>query len=334
MKPRLSSLALVFLTLLSPSSSRAQDSSSGTTLRSQASTVETARFLLAPIGARTVGMAGAVVASRGDVEGVLWNPASAAGIERPTAYFHAANDFGTSSQVLGFLGRWESLRLGLAYYHFGLGSIEARDESNQELGSIALDDDALIFTGGYGLSPAVDLGMSYKLVRLASACSGECDSFDGKSVGHAFDLGVTADVSAARGLSVGAVLRNLGPGIQFAGGSTTDPMPTRLRIGASLDAVRAFFPGEDRFGVVVQADLQQTVTEFDDFETYLGAEASLRGILYVRGGYAWSAAGRQGAALGIGLRYDRLIVDLGRAFNDFSGFDSDSPFQLTVGFGF
>ena len=86
--------------------------------------------------------------------------------------------------------------------------------------------------------------------------------------------------------------------------------------------------------MVVQADLQQTVTEFDDLEADPGAEASLRGILYVRGGYAWSAAGRQGAALGIGLRYDRLMVDLGRAFNDFSGFDSDSPFQLTVGFGF
>jgi len=334
MKLRLSSLALVLLTLLSPASSRAQDSSSGTKLRSQSSTVETARFLLAPIGARTVGMAGAVVASRADVEGVLWNPASAAGIERPTAYFHVANDFGTSSQVLGFLGRWQSLRVGLAYYHFGLGSIEARDESNQELGSIDLDDDALILTGGYSLSSALDLGMSYKLVRLSSACSGDCDSFDGKSIGHAFDLGVTADIPAARGLSVGAVLRNFGPGIEFSGGSTTDPMPTRLRLGASLDAIRAFFPGEDRFGVVLQTDLQQTVTEFDDLEAYLGAEASLRGILYIRGGYAWSAAGRRGAALGIGLRYDRLIVDLGRAFNDFSGFDSDSPFQLSLGFGF
>ena len=334
MKLRLSSLALVFFILLSPTSSRAQESTSGTTLRSQSSTRETARFLLAPIGARTVGMAGAVVASRADVEGVLWNPASAAGVERPTAYFHVANDFGTSSQVLGFLGRWQSLRVGLAYYHFGLGSIEARDDANQELGLIALDDDALILTGGYSLSTAVDLGMSYKLVRLSSACDGDCDSFDGKSIGHAFDVGVTADISAARGLSVGAVIRNFGPGIQFSGGSTTDPMPTRLRLGASLDAVRAFFQGEDRFGVVVQADLQQTVTEFDDLEAYLGAEASLRGILYIRGGYAWSTAGRQGAALGIGLRYDRLIVDLGRAFNDFSGFDSDSPFQLTLGFGF
>ncbi|MCK5482398.1 MAG: PorV/PorQ family protein [Gemmatimonadetes bacterium] len=281
-----------------------------------------------------MGLAGAVVASRADVEGVLWNPASAAGIESPTAYFHVANDFGTSSQVFGFLGRWQELRIGLAYYHFGMGSIEARDESNQDLGSIALDDDALILTGGYGLSSAVDLGLSYKLVRLSSACSGDCNAFDGKSIGHAFDVGVTADITAARGLSVGAVLRNFGPGIRVSGASTTDPMPTRLRLGASLNAVRAFVPGEERFGIVLQVDVQQTVTEFDDLEAYLGAEASLRGILYVRGGYAWSAAGRSGAALGIGLRYDRLTVDLGRAFDDFSSFDSDSPFQLSLAFGF
>jgi len=334
MKPRLSSLALAALCAFSPASSAAQDSHSGTTLRSESSTPEAARFLLTPIGARTVGLAGAVTASRGDVEGVVWNPASAAGIERPTAYFLIANDFGTASQVLGFLGRWGALRAGLTYYHFDLGSIDARDEANQDLGTIALDDDALILTGGYSLSSAVDLGVNYKLVRLSSACSGGCEAYDGKSLGHAFDLGVVADITAARGLTVGAVLRNLGPGIKFAGGATSDPMPSRLRVGASLDAIRAFLPHEQRFSFALQVDVQQTVTEFDDLEAYLGAEASLRGILYLRGGYGWTSAGRQGPALGIGLRYERLRVDLGRAFNDFSGFDSDSPFQLSLAFGF
>lgn len=334
MKPRLSSLALALLVGLGPAPAVAQDSSSGTTLRGESSTRETARFLLAPIGARTVGLAGAVAASRGDVEGVVWNPASAAGIERPTAFFHAANDFGTASQVLGFLGRWQELRIGLAYYHFDMGSIDARDANNQDLGSISLDDDALIVTGGYQLSSAVDLGLNYKLVRLSSSCSGDCGTFDGRTTGHAFDLGVVADIEAARGLAVGAVLRNLGPGIRFNGGSTSDPMPARLRLGASLDVTRAFIPGEERFGIVVQGDLQQTVTEFDDMEGYLGAEASFRGILYLRGGYAWTAAGRRGAALGIGLRYQRIIVDVGRSFDDFSGFDSDSPFQLSLAFGF
>jgi hypothetical protein len=281
-----------------------------------------------------VGLANAVTASRGDVEGVVWNPASAAGVQRSTAYFLAANDFGTASQVLGFLGRWGKLRAGLAYYHFDLGSIDARDEANQDLGTIALDDDALILTGGYGLSAAVDLGVNYKLLRLSSACSGGCDAFDGKSLGHAFDVGVVASVPGAPGFTLGVVLRNLGPGIKFAGGATPDPMPSRLRVGASLDAIGAFLPEEQRFSLILQADVQETVTEFDDLEGYLGAEASLRGILYLRGGYAWTSEGRQGPTLGIGLRYDRLRVDLGRAFNDFSGFDSDFPFQLSLAFGF
>jgi len=330
MKPRPSSLALATLLALVAGPVSAQDSE--TTLRNQTSTREAARFLLTPIGARTVGLAGAVTASRGDVEGVLWNPASVAAVERSSAYFHAANDFGTSTQVLGFLGRWSSVRLGLAFYHFDMGSIEARDAANQDLGTIDLDDGALILTAGYGLSADVDLGLNYKLLRLSSACSGECEAYDGSSVGHVFDLGVVADIPAAPGLALGAVLRNLGPGINFGGGSTSDPMPARLRVGASLDAMRAFFPDERRFGVVIQADIQQTVSEFDDLEGYLGAEASLRGILYVRGGYAWTAAGRRGPALGIGLRYDRLLFDLGRAFDDFSGFDSDSPFQLSLAF--
>lgn len=332
MKPRASSLALATLLAFVAGPVSAQDSE--TTLREQSSTREAARFLLTPIGARTVGLAGAVTASRGDVEGVLWNPASVVTVEGSSAYFHAANDFGTSTQVLGFLGRWSSVRLGLAFYHFDMGSIEARDAANQDLGTIDLDDGALILTAGYGLTAGVDLGLNYKLVRLSSACAGECETYDGSSVGHAFDLGFVADISAAPGLSLGAVLRNLGPGIKFAGGSTSDPMPARLRVGASLDAMRAFLPDEHRFGVVIQADIQQTVSEFDDLEGYLGAEASLRSILYVRGGYAWTAAGRRGPALGIGLRYDRLLFDLGRAFNDFSGFDSDSPFQLSLAFRF
>lgn len=334
MKPRLSSLALATLWALAPAISTAQESPSGTTVRSQTSTPEAARFLLTPIGARTVGLAGAVTASRGDFEGVLWNPASAAGVDRSTAYFLASNDFGSASQVLGFLGRWGRLRAGLAYYHFDLGSIDARDEANQDIGTIALDDDALILTGGYGLSPSVDLGLNYKLVRVSSACSGGCQAYDGKAVGHAFDLGVVAAITAVPGVVVGATLRNLGPGVTFPGASTSDPMPSRLRVGASLDAMRAFLPQETRFGFVVQGDLQQTVTEFDDLEGYLGAEASVHGILYLRGGYAWTAAGRKGAALGVGLRYDRLVVDLGRSFDDFSGFDSDSPFQLSLAFGF
>ena len=329
MRLRPSSAALVTgLALLSPTVVAGQADSG--TLRSESSTRETARFLLAPIGARYVGLAGAVTASRADAEGVLWNPASVASLGYSTAFFHVSRDFGSSSQVLGFLWNWRQAELGLTYYHFDLGTIEARDAANRDLGTIELDDDALLVTAGYALGPTVDVGLSYKLVRLSSACSGDCGSFDARSVGHAFDVGAMGRISAVRGLTLGAVLRNLGPGITSANGETSDPMPTRLRVGAVLDITSALAPGEHRFGVSVHTDLEQTVSEFDDLDIRVGAELSLSGILFVRGGYAWAATGRTGPSLGLGLRYERLLLDVGRAFDDFASFDSGTPFQLSL----
>jgi hypothetical protein len=279
-------------------------------------------------------MAGAVTASRGDIEGVLWNPASVGDLHASAAYFHASNDFGTSSQVLGFLWSWRAAEFGLAYYHFDMGTIDARDAANQDLGTLELDDQALIVTAAYALTPRLDLGVNYKLLRLSAVCSGDCDVDDQRSTGHAFDVGAVAEMAGLRGLTVGAVLRNLGGGVRFGSDGTSDPMPARIRLGVSLDVGQAWLPGEERFGILVQGDLQQTVTEFDDLDGYLGAEVSLRRLLFVRGGFAWTAAGRTGPALGIGLRYARFVVDLGRAFDDFAGFDSDSPFQLSLAFRF
>jgi hypothetical protein len=311
-----------------------QNAASEESLRSESSTRETARFLLTPIGARSVGLAGAITASRAEAEGVLWNPASVAALDRSALFFHVANDFGTSTQVLGFLWNWRKAELGLTYYHFDMGTIEARDNGNQDIGTLDLQDDAFIVTAGYALTPDVDLGINYKFVRLSSACSDDCGGFDQRSTGHAFDLGTVIEIPSARGLSLGLVLRNLGTGVRFGDAGTSDPMPTRLRLGAGFDVTGSLMPEEERFGVLLQGDMQQTVSEFDDLEGYLGTEFSLRRILYLRAGYAWASAGRSGLALGIGLRYDRLALDMGRAFDDFAGFDSDSPFQLSLAFLF
>ncbi len=139
-------------------------------------------------------------------------------------------------------------------------------------------------------------------------------------------------VPTVAGLTIGAVLRNLGGGIRFGDGETSDPMPVRLRMGAAFDVTGTFIPDEERFGIVVQLDVQETVSEFDDLDVFAGAELSLRRILFVRGGYAWATAGRTGPSLGLGLRYDRLAVDVGHAFDDFARYDSGTPFQISLWF--
>lgn len=336
-RSRFSAGLAAFFAAISAVPAFAQGAEGEAEVRGAASTSESARFLLAPIGARNVGLGGAVVAARGDEEGALWNPASLAALGTSAAYVHVSNDFGTKTQVFGAVVRWRGLQAGLAYYHFDLGSISARDAANRDLGTIDLDDQALAVTLAHTLAGWIDLGLNYKLVRLRSACSGPCEAFDLGSTGHAFDLGTVLAPPALSGIAVGLLLRNVGPPIRFAENGPSDPLPSRLRLGVELDVPRLLRRGEGPQGeldVTVRGDLQQTFTEFDDLDGAVGLELGYRELLLLRGGYAWSAEGRTGPALGLGLRYAGLSLDFGRAFDDFSGFDSDAPFQLSLGFRF
>ena len=69
----------------------------------------------------------------------------------------------------------------------------------------------------------------------------------------------------------------------------------------------------------------------DDLQVFLGTELGFKEILYVRGGYAWAGDGRSGPSLGLGINFKRFRLNLGRAFDDFSTFDSDQPFQFSFG---
>jgi hypothetical protein len=282
-----------------------------------------------------VGLGGAIAASRADIEGVLWNPAALASLGTGALYFHGANDFGTSSQVLGGLAQWKGFQAGLSYYHFDLGSLDARDAANRNIGSLELDNQVFIFSFAYSAGGWADLGFNYKLVRLSSACTGPCEAFDQRSTAHAFDLGAVLAPPGVPGLALGAVLRNLGPDVAFADAGRSDPLPARFRLGLSVDVFPLVDRGRERerqVGLLVLADLQQTVTEFDDLDGALGLELEYRQILYARAGYSWSGEGRSGPAIGLGLRYKRFMLDLGRAFDDFAGFDTDAPFQVSLGF--
>jgi hypothetical protein len=324
--------ALLILVFASPALAQ---SGAGQDLRSSSSTAESARFLLVPIGARMVGMGGTFAASRADMEGVLWNPASIASLGHSAVFFHASNDFGTASQVLGALGMWKGAQLGVTYYHFDPGSVDARDAANRDIGILDLDNDAFILSVAYPLSGMLDIGLNYKLLRLLSDCSGPCEAFDQRSTGHVFDLGFVLTPPRLAGLTVGAVLRNLGPGIAYADDGPSDPLPARLRVGAAIDLLRVageLRSDEPEMTLLLQADLQQTFSEFDDLDGTLGAELGYRGLVFVRGGFMWAGEGRRGPTLGIGLRYDRIRLDVGRAFDDFSGFDTDTPFQVSLGF--
>ncbi len=297
---------------------------------------ESATFLLVPVGPRTVGLGGAAAAARGDVEGSLWNPAALAGLERSALFGAGASEFGATARILGGVLAWADLRVGLTYFQYDLGRIDARDAANQDIGSIEPNHSALILSAAYPVTGWLELGGSWKLIRLASGCSGGCGSFDDTGTGSAFDLGAIARLPGLRGVRAGLLVRNLGSGIGFGGGAP-DPLPTRGRIGleVSLPEAVSASPGwaDGQLALRVRLDLQETLTEFDDLDVHAGLEIGWRGILFARAGYAASSEGRSGPTLGLGLRWKRLHLDLAHAFDDFSRYQGGTPIQLALGIG-
>lgn len=304
---------------------------------SDASVVESATFLLVPVGARSIGLGGAISATRGDIEGTLWNPASIAALGGGAVFLMGGEDFAADSRVIGGILAWRDLRVGLTILHFDLGRLEARDDANQPLGTIDPSQTAFVASTAYPVTSWLDVGAAGKLLRLSSSCSQTCASLDGTSTGFAFDLGAIATPPGVRGMNVGLLLRNLGAGMAYAGGPS-DPLPARVRLGMELDVPAAFtkrnaWAGGD-LGVLVRLDLQETLSEFDDLDAFFGTELAWRSVLMVRGGYAWSSEGRSGPTLGIGLRYKRFLLDLGYGFNDFAEYEEGTPLQLSAGYEF
>jgi hypothetical protein len=305
------------------------------TLNDDASAVESATFLLVPVGARAVGMSGAVVASADQWESVFWNPAGVGSLARGAVYFMHSNDFGSDSNILGLIWRLDRLRLGAAFYAFDLGTLQATDEAGAALGTLEVGNREFVVTAAAPVLGWLDLGANAKLVQFASSCAGACTNLAFTSTSFLFDLGAVVVVPSFPALRLGLALTNAGAGLDLAGSGVTDPPPTRLRLGAAFDVLAGFDPGgnpDAPLDLALAADFQEPWAEFDDLQAFLGTEIGFRKILYVRAGYAWAGVGRSGASLGLGVNVMRFRFSLGRSFDDFSTFDSDEPFQFSLGF--
>lgn len=332
-RTRLLALLVVVATAAAPTVAAGQASEAE---REDASSArEAATFLLVPLGARNVGFGGALAGAEADVEGSIWNPAALAGVESWAVHYHGANDFGTATHALGGVARLGAFRAGLSLLAVDLGTIDARDAANRPIGTIEPSNVLVILTIARPISSVFDVGGSYKLVRQGGACGG-CDGLEPDATGHAFDLAVSARPHGLERLRLGLVVSNLGGGVAYAGGGPTDPLPARIRLGGELDLLPAPSDATDAAAgdveLRVRADLRQTFTEFDDLDLFAGAEVGYRSIAYLRAGYAAAGDGRSGPALGIGLRYAGFHLDVGRSFDDFSGFGEDSPFQVSVAY--
>jgi hypothetical protein len=299
--------------------------------RSSTSASEGAEFLLLPIGARAVGMGGAVTGMRGAGDLVLWNPSGVASLEDVQLLFnHSETAFDTRSEVLSLLWPMESFAtVGITYYLVDYGDLPSTGVDGAVQGSINFRNQEFLLTVAGRVVGGLEFGVNYKLIQLVFRCDGQCigsESFTRST--HALDMGLIYNEPAGIPLSVGASLRHLG--FALKGASENDPLPTRVRLGLAYHVPSALLQDE-ALRLVLAVDVEDQTRRLGNPDVLVGSEFGVAEVFFLRAGYAFVDKGLGGPSLGLGLTYDWFYLDLSRGFDDVATATGDEAVQVTFG---
>lgn len=326
--PRSPVIALIVLTAcmgLFPERSRAQVG--------QGTAAEGSLFLLLPVSARSVSLGRTMTAMQGP-EGVWWNPAGVSGETRTRLQVHRGEDLaGEATSVSALFARPSIGVLGASYQLTDLGEIERRDSQGNFLGTVFIRNHTGIVTLASSLGGGLSAGVNLKLLQQRVTCRGQCDDPGVDATSFAFDVGAQWRDALSLPLVLAAAVVHAGPEVQFFNEEQSDPLPTRLRVAAAYDVARHFVDTPE-LQAIVSVELEDRWRDPGNPATYIGAELAAGGLqaLVVRAGYVFGAELQvDGAAVGVGLRYDRIDLGIAKslATNTITG--ETEPVYLTLG---
>jgi len=303
---------------LAPAPARAQTAS------------EAALFLLLPVGARSVGMGNAMSTAQ-TTEAIWWNPAGMAAMRRvEMSLHHSQTLLGTGDALVFTMGR---SRLGVFsiaanLLDYGTGT-DVTGEDSLPSGELFPRNIALAASYAAQIGSRIRAGVTYKLLQFRFDCSGECPDFPTRKA-TAIDAGVQYELPIGFPVSVGAVVRNVGSAVEASQSSESDPLPTRLQIGAlgsyrlpenlANDATISL-----AFDLIDELPLRRPLPR-------VGAEFIWDSAVFIRGGYVVESADTEagGASLGIGFVVRRLTIDFARSFSGLSADAGQAPTYLSL----
>jgi hypothetical protein len=176
-----------------------------------------AQWLAIGVGARAAALGGAYVSLADDGAALSWNPAGLARVDgHRFTVTHISWLSGAAYEYGGYAGRLGSgAGVGVVLEQGGVSWDNTGDG----------DFDAGDFCGAFGYARSIRENIAVGGgLKLLSSSLGE-----DQASSYALDAGVLYE--PLDGVSVGAAVRNLGPGIDFGGGS--DPLPATIAAGAS-----------------------------------------------------------------------------------------------------
>ncbi len=292
---------------------------------------EGAEFLLLPIGARAVGMGGAVTGLRGTGDLVMWNPAGVAGLDKTRLLFnHSEGAFDTRSEVLAVLWPTGSVgTLAATYYLVDYGELASTNVEGAVQGTINFRNQEFLLSYATRIVGTLEAGVNYKIIQLIFRCDGVCaehGSFTRTT--HAVDLGLLYDRPVGLPVTVGGAIRHLGFALQ--GANEDDPLPTRVRLGLAYQPLSSF-TGDSTFALAVAVDVEDEWRDLGRPDLMVGSELGFAQQFFLRGGYSFLGSGLGGPALGLGVTYDWFYLDLSRGFDDLSSAAGEEAVQVTFG---
>ena len=312
---------------------------------------EGASELLIPVGTRDIAMGGSTIATTSGIEALFWNPAGVARQKSSTTlYFSHMSyiadigvDYGAVSASIEGLGV-----LTLSLKSLSVGDIVETTTLAPDGTGKTFSPQLLTVGASYSreLSDRVAVGLTANLVseRLG----------DVSATGVAFNVGVVYDnLANLNGLSLGVVVKNIGPQMQFTGpGLNHTAQPTDFNRGPTIfkvDAASFELPSTLEFGIGYRKNFDEENSillassfqnnNFSDDEYRVGLEYAYQNILFLRGGYGFSPKQSEteyiyGASFGAGLHSSLGSLDLtfDYAYRAADIFDNNHIFSVKLGF--
>jgi hypothetical protein len=285
--------------------------------------------LLFHVGARAVALGNALTARSG-ADALFVNPAGLAALGTDEFRVHSSQtEIETATAfTLAFRIRGAGT-VGVTYRLVDLGDIESTDGAGAVIGMLRLLDHSLLASFAAVMAPGLSAGVSYKLYQSRQDCRGSCMTQVGTT--HGVDLGMQYHPPVWPALQLGASVIHMGTALQMINAEQADPMPVRIRAGAAYELMH-HFTSDSTTALWATLDVAGSWRQGVDPIIAAGAELVLDGTVFVRSGYSTGTGRTAGAAVGVGLRYDRFDIGVAKTF--VSGSGSEDPYQITFAISF
>lgn len=198
--------------------------------------------------------------------------------------------------------------IGFGVYNSRSTDFEARNEPGPSQGSFEFSYLSLSASAAYQLGP-VSAGFTAHYLRE--------EVLQLRSNGYAFSAGVAGEFVNER-VRVGAVIQNLGEMDEL--GQVATPLPSALRLGASVDVIEFSSPGRNDLPVLLSLHSEwnrpledisvDDYTDRDANDDYfsLAMSADIDELIQLRGGYKFGPTARP-ASFGLGINIEPVTVN-------------------------